>query len=155
MSNSRDNVPAVLQEIASQIPSDYSVMEFLGEGAHGIVLKARQKTLQQLVALKVIKTDGSTDMQKQIVRMQNEAKVLARLNHQNIVKVYQMGACSDGTPFLVCEYIEGITLAQMLASEEILSPRKILEIFSQILDALECAHSNGLLHRDLKPGNVI
>lgn len=155
MSNSKDNVPAVLQEIASQIPSDYSVMEFLGEGAHGIVLKARQKTLQQLVALKIIKTDGSTDMQKQILRMQNEAKVLARLNHQNIVKVYQMGACSDGTPFLVCEYIEGITLAQMLALEEILSPRKILEIFSQILDALECAHSNGLLHRDLKPGNVM
>ncbi len=155
MSNSREVVPAVLQEIASQVPSEYAVLEFLGEGAHGIVLKARQKTLQQLVALKIIKTDGSADMAKQIARMQTEAKVLARLSHQNIVKVYQMGACSDGTPFLVCEYIEGVTLSQLLGSEEVLSPRKIVEVFTQILDALDCAHSNNLLHRDLKPGNVM
>ncbi len=155
MSYSQENVPPVIQEIAAQLPSEYSVVEFLGEGAHGIVLKARHKTLQHFVALKIIKTDGSSDMQKQILRMQNEAKVLARLSHQNIVQIYQMGACSDGTPFLVCEYIEGVTLAQILATEETLSPRKVLEIFTQILDALDCAHLNGLLHRDLKPGNVM
>ncbi len=148
-------VPAILQEVALQIPDEFQVQEFLGEGGHGIVLKALQKTMQKPVALKIIKTDGTEDMQKQVSRMQNEAKILAKLVHPNIVRVFQMCTCKDGTPFLVCEYLEGITLSQYLRQNPQPSPREIFQIFTQILDALELAHNHNLLHRDLKPSNVM
>jgi serine/threonine protein kinase len=150
-----DNTPALIQDIASQIPSEFAVIEFLGEGGHGIVLKALHKTLQQNVALKIIKADRSDETNKRIARMQNEAKILAKFQHKNIVRILQYGACLDGTPFLVCEYLNGITLAQLLKNTPQLSPRLIIEIFPQILDALSCAHENGLLHRDIKPSNIM
>lgn len=155
MTQNKQQVPALLQELALQIPEEFLVTEFLGEGGHGIVLKAIHKTMQKSVALKIIKTDNSEDTKKQISRMQNEAKILARLEHPNIVKVFQMGLCKDGTPFLICEYLEGITLAQYLSSHPQPSPQAIYEIFSQILEALELAHKNNLLHRDIKPSNVM
>ncbi|MBX9719979.1 MAG: serine/threonine protein kinase [Candidatus Obscuribacterales bacterium] len=150
-----EETPAALQELALQIPNEYKVIEFLGEGGHGIVLKAFFLPMQMPVALKIIKTDSSDDTLKQIKRMQNEAKILAKLSHTNIVKVFQMGACKDSTPFLVCEFLEGVTLAQYLSRNSQPSPRRILEIFTQILDALTFAHEHGLLHRDLKPSNVM
>lgn len=155
MSEYFNNKQAVLRDIALLLPPEFELIEFLGEGGHGIVLKAIHKTMQQTVALKIIKEDNSDDMQKRIQRMQNEAKVLAKLNHKNIVRVYQMGACKDGTPFLICEFLEGITLEQFLKNQSTISPKLILEIFTQMLDALACAHDNGLLHRDVKPSNVI
>lgn len=155
MTNSFEQTPAVLTDIASQLPPEYSLLEFLGEGGHGIVLKAINRALQKEVALKIIKTDLSDEMQKRVSRMQNEAKILAKLQHKNIVRVFQMGACLDGTPFLVCEYLEGITLAQYLKSKSQLSPSQLLEVFCQTLDALSCAHENGLLHRDIKPSNIM
>jgi serine/threonine protein kinase len=145
----------ILNEISQQLPADYQVVEFLGEGGHGIVLKAINLRLQQAVALKIIKPDGSKDEFKQIKRMQTEARVLAKLCHENIVKIFQIGSCKDGTPFLVCEYLEGTTLDQYLRSDSQPSPRRILEIFVPVLGALSFAHEHSLLHRDLKPSNVM
>ncbi len=153
--NNNKSTPALLQDIASQLPPEFKLLEFLGEGGHGIVLKALHLQLQQPVALKIIKTDDSEETKKQVERMQNEARTLAKLNHKNIVKVYQMGACIDSTPFLVCEYLEGVTLAQYLKTNPQPGPRTLLEIFRQILEALSIAHENGLLHRDVKPSNVV
>lgn len=151
----KDDTPSVLQDIASQIPKEFALIEFLGEGGHGIVIKALQQTLQQTVALKIIKADRSDETNKRIARMQNEAKILAKLKHKNIVQVLQLGSCHDGTPFLVCEFLDGITLEQLLKTTPQPSPRVIVEIFTQILDALSCAHENGLLHRDIKPSNIM
>lgn len=150
-----ENTHSVLRDIASQLPNEYAVIEFVGEGGHGIVLKALHKTLQQNVALKIIKADRSDETNKRIERIQNEAKILAKLQHKNIVRVLQLGKCLDETPFLVCEFLEGITLAQYLKKSPQPSPRMILDVFTQILDALSCAHDNGLLHRDIKPSNIM
>lgn len=150
-----DDTPKVIRDIASQLPSEFALIEYLGEGGHGLVLKALHKTMHHNVALKIIKTDNSEETSRRVQRMQNEAKVLARLNHKNIVKVFQMSACKDGTPFLICEFVEGITLAQLLSKNKQLSPKMIIQIFTQILDALSCAHENGLLHRDIKPSNIM
>lgn len=150
-----DDTPKVIRDMATQLPAEFALIEYLGEGGHGLVLKALHKTMHQNVALKIIKTDNSEETSRRVQRMQNEAKVLARLNHKNIVKVFQMSACKDGTPFLICEFVEGITLAQLLNKNKQLSPKMIVQIFTQILDALSCAHDNGLLHRDIKPSNIM
>lgn len=150
-----DDTPRVIQSMASHLPAEFALIEYLGEGGHGVVLKAQWKTLQKNVALKLIKTDNAEETSRRVQRMQNEAKALAKLNHKNIVNVFQLGECLDGTPFLVCEFLEGVTLAQLLKKSKMLSPRTVVEIFSQILDALGCAHENGLLHRDIKPSNIM
>lgn len=149
------HLTAVLRDISSQLPAEYELLEFLGEGGHGLVLKALHKPLQQFVAIKILKNDHSEEMAKCISRLQNEARVLAKLKHPNIVKVLQMGQSRDGTPFLVCEYLEGITLAQYLTKNPHPGPKDIAEIFTQILDSLQEAHENGLLHRDIKPSNIM
>ena len=154
MTNS-EQTPAVLRDIASQLPAEYTLLEYLGEGGHGVVLKAMNKPLQKIVALKIIKTDISDELQKRTTRMQNEARILAKLQHPNIVQVLQMGTCADQTPFLVCEYLEGITLEQFLKTTPQLNPQQIINIFTQMLDALSCAHENELLHRDIKPSNIM
>ena len=139
----------------AQLPADFTIIEKIGEGGHGEVYKALFKMLDRVVAVKIIKSDGSDDMHKQIERIQREAKVLAKLNHLNIVKIFQVGICTDGKPFLVCEYLEGKTLDKILAETKILSKDRILSIFPQILNALQYAHDSKLIHRDIKPSNIM
>lgn len=155
LQNESTDTATLLQNLALQIPAQFSVLEFLGEGGHGIVLKAKDTLLDKIVALKLIKTDRSDDAERQVRRMQNEARILGKLDHPNIVRVFQMGLCQDQTPFLVCEYLEGETLADYLCKNPQMGPKAIAEIFTQILDALDCAHAHELLHRDVKPGNIM
>jgi serine/threonine protein kinase len=150
----RDNEQNILHELAGQFPSEFQIIDFLGEGGQGLVVKAYYAPLQRDVALKIIKDVGA-EGERQIKRLKNEAIVLAKLKHPNIVQLFQMGECKDGTPFLVCEYLEGITLTQYLQKTPQPDPKTIFEVFQQILDALSCAHENGLLHRDLKPSNIM
>ncbi len=137
------------------LPSGFEGLEMLGAGAHGAVYKSRYLLLERTVAVKVINNDGSSDMQKQISRIQKEAKILSRLSHENIVKVFQVGVCDDGRPYLVCEYLEGITLEEKLAQSGKLSYEEILLIIPPVLDALQFAHENQILHRDIKPSNIL
>lgn len=146
---------AILSDIAAQLPGEFQLLEYVGEGGHGIVFKAFYKPLQQVVALKIIKSDTSDDMRKRIERMQNEAKILSRVNHPNIVTLHRMGTCKDGTPFLVCEFLEGITLRRYLEQNRQIKPKPLFDIFTQILEALKYSHQQGLIHRDIKPGNIM
>lgn len=155
MQNESTDTATLLRNLALQIPAQFAVLEFLGEGGHGIVLKAKDTLLDKIVALKLIKTDRSDDAERQVRRMRNEARILGKLDHPNIVRVFQMGLCQDQTPFLVCEYLEGETLAEYLSKNPQMGPKTLAEIFSQILDALDCAHAHELLHRDVKPGNIM
>ncbi|MBX9772250.1 MAG: serine/threonine protein kinase [Candidatus Obscuribacterales bacterium] len=153
--NQNPNESTVPFAEAAQLPDEFELLERLGEGGHGTVYKARFKLLDRIVAVKIIKSDASDDMRKQIERMQHEAKALAKLSHQNIVKVFQVGTCTDGRPFLVCEYLEGKTLEKFLLESKVLNKDQIKQIFPQILSALHYAHENNLVHRDIKPGNIL
>jgi predicted Ser/Thr protein kinase len=126
------------------------VLEVLGRGGMGVVYKARQTSLDRVVALKVLAHPDTPGFEERFTR---EARALAALSHPNIVTVHDFGR-ENGVYFLVAEYIEGPTLRQKLLQGR-LDPAETRAILGQLCDALEFAHRNGVIHRDLKPENVL
>lgn len=128
----------------------YKILSVIGQGGMGVVYKAEQIVMQRLVALKMIRA-GVKDSGV-ILRFQQEAKAISALNHPNIVTVYECTVSDDGTPYLAMEYVDGKTLAD---SDIRLNPEQSVDIFIQLCDALGHAHEQGVIHRDLKPGNIV
>ncbi|MAQ17180.1 MAG: hypothetical protein CMN30_20600 [Sandaracinus sp.] len=126
----------------------YELVGELGAGAYGRVYRARHQVLEREVALKVLE---ATDEKERFLR---EAAVLARLRHPNIVEVYDSGTTDDGHAFLALELLEGETLAQRLKSSGAVPVAEAVWILDQVLAALEAAHAQGIVHRDLKHPNV-
>ncbi|HEY0277359.1 MAG TPA: serine/threonine-protein kinase, partial [Solirubrobacterales bacterium] len=120
----------------------------IGSGGFGVVYEAWDGRLERPVAVKAIEQRGSEGDE----RVLREAQAAARLNHPGIVTLYEMGE-EDGNALLVSELVEGSTLAR-LAGEDALSDREIGEIGADLCEALDHAHSRGVIHRDIKPQNV-
>ncbi len=129
----------------------YVVVKKLGEGGKGIVFKCSDEMLDRTVAVKMIKTSLDEETSS---RFKREAKTTARLNHQNIVSVYDIGDM-DNHPFLVMEYVDGKSLDDVIREKSVLSPYDIVRISIAIAEALEYSHKQGILHRDVKPENVM
>jgi len=144
-------VPPAPQELAARIPN-LEVLELLGQGGMGVVYKGRQPLLDRLVAIKVLRPDLGTSDEFQ-VRFLKEARTLAKLLHPYIVTVFDFGKTGD-LYYLVMEYVEGPTLRQLRA-ENGLTERDALDYVPQIAEALEHAHEAGVVHRDVKPDNVL
>jgi len=128
----------------------YQVQGELGRGGFGRVYRAYDPTVGRPVALKVL-TDVSTDM---LMRFRNEAKVAGNLRHNSIVTVYEYGTHQD-VPFLAMEYLEGEDLHHVIASRRPLTVLEKCNIMSQVADGLQYAHSSGVIHRDMKPANIM
>jgi eukaryotic-like serine/threonine-protein kinase len=140
---------------ALMIPTDvvarrYRLIEPLGWGGVAIVFLARDEHLGRHVAIKQLHADGPTELAP---RFRQEARLGALLNHSNIVSVFDAVACERGL-LIVMEYVEGPTLASALASGR-LSPGRAIKVLSGMAQALDYAHAHGVLHRDVKPGNVL
>ncbi|MFQ5864411.1 MAG: protein kinase [bacterium] len=132
--------------------SHYKILEKLGEGGMGVVYKAMDTTLGRLVALKFVSAAGVTDeLTKK--RLMREAKACALLNHPNITTIYEFGQ-ADERSFIAMEYVEGQTL-QALVEQKRFELCEVLEIALQAADALDAAHSKGIIHRDLKSANIM
>jgi tRNA A-37 threonylcarbamoyl transferase component Bud32 len=149
---------ALLPDVATlqaQLPADIEIIELLGQGGMGAVYKARQKNLDRLVALKIIRPDNAADPSFGD-RFLREARALAKLNHPNIVMVHDFGRFGKDSEncYLVMEYIDGVNLRQTMQAGK-LSPAEALAIVPQICDALQYAHDQGVVHRDIKPENVL
>src|SRR2546425_4767499 len=130
----------------------YEVLSALGAGGMGEVYKARDTRLDRTVAIKVLPSQLAADPQFR-ERFDREARAISQLTHPHICTLYDIGH-QDGTDFLVMEYLEGETLADRLAKGP-LSPEQVLRTAGEIAGALDKAHRQSLIHRDLKPGNVI
>jgi len=131
---------------------EMEVLEFLGQGGMGFVYKARQPSLERIVALKILdpRLAASNEFTR---RFNREAKALAALSHPNIVQVYDYGQEGEHY-FLVMEFIDGASLRQILTTQR-MTPETALRYVPQICDALEYAHSEGVIHRDIKPENIL
>jgi serine/threonine-protein kinase len=130
----------------------FELLGEIGRGAMGVVYRARQVQLGRLVALKVIPA-GAAASPNELARFRREAEATARLSHSNIVQVYEVGE-HNGCPYLALEYIEGGSLAQRLGDTP-LPARYAAELVRTLANAVQHAHARGVLHRDLKPGNVL
>jgi serine/threonine protein kinase len=138
-------------EITKHFPQ-LEVLECLGRGGMGMVYKARQPKLNRLVALKILAPEKGADP-KFAERFLREAQALARLSHPNIVTVHDFGE-ADGLYYLLMEYVDGVTLRQLLQGQKI-APEQALQIVPKICEALQFAHERGIVHRDIKPENVL
>ncbi len=131
----------------------YEILQAIGAGGMAEVYKARDTALSRLVAVKVLRQEFSTD-EKFVERFRVEAQSAAGLSHPNIVSVYDVGE-ENGIYFIVMELVDGITLKDYIVKKEKLQIREALNISVQIAQGLSAAHANGIIHRDIKPQNII
>ncbi len=133
----------------------YEITGELGRGAMGVVYKAMDPTIGRVVALKTMRLDvHGLDAQEMVRRFQNEARASGVLNHPNIVTIYDAGE-RDGIFYIAMEFIEGTTLHELLAEKRVLPTEEVLQLARQICRGLDYAHSNGIIHRDVKPANIM
>lgn len=131
----------------------YKILNMLSEGKTDAVFLAEHLAMDRYVALKVVKQNLANDRVTH-ERFQREARITANLNHPNIVKVYDF-AEENGLQYLIMEYVEGKTLQNMLNTTGPLAPEQAVDYVRQVLKGLEHAHNQGIIHRDMKPSNII
>jgi len=140
--------------IGATIDGKYLVKERIGSGAMGSIYTAEQKALSKVVVLKVLHKHLVRE-EAHVKRFHREARAASRLNHPNCITVLDFGQTADGYSYIAMEYLSGRDLCRILFEDGPLPPRRAVHIVSQVLDALDEAHSKGVIHRDLKPENVM
>ena len=140
------------QAIPEQLEANYEVLDVLGRGGMGVVYKAWQQALNRFVALKMVRR-ADLDNDELLARFRAEAQVVASLHHSQIVQVYDYGQ-HDGTPYLALELVEGGSLGERLDGSP-WNPRKAAALIEQVARAVHFAHERGVVHRDLKPNNLL
>ena len=136
-----------------KINERYEIVKSIGEGGMANVYLADDKILERKVAVKVLRGDLSAD-DKFIRRFEREAQSVSNLSHPNIVEVYDVGV-EDGEHYIVMEYIEGKTLKQLLKKRESLTLTEVIDIMTQLTDGIAHAHESYIIHRDIKPQNIM
>ena len=139
-------------KIGQIVKERYEILEILGEGGMAFVYKARDMQLERFVAIKTLKPNY-VNQETFVDRFKREAKTAANLNHPNIVQIFDWGI--EEEPYFVMEYIEGNTLTSIIAKNRTISLSDILFIGAQVSNGLHAAHQKGLVHRDIKPGNIM
>ncbi|GAB2886002.1 serine/threonine-protein kinase [Streptomyces deserti] len=139
------------------IAGRYRLLSPLGEGGMGTVWRARDEVLHREVAVKEVRAPAglpTADVERMYARLEREAWAAARVADRNVVTVYDV-ATDGGRPWIVMELVRGLSLAEVLEAEGPLSPQRAAHIGAEVLAALRAAHAAGVLHRDVKPGNVL
>jgi len=158
--NQAKRIRTQLEERRNQQIPGYTIMGLLGKGAMAKVYKARQNSLDRIVAIKILPRRMS-DNAEFVERFYKEGRAAAKLSHNNVVQAIDVGSTPDGLNFFVMEYVEGKTLYDIMQPPPVgegkttFSEAEALDIAIQIADALEHAHKRGLIHRDVKPKNII
>ena len=139
-------------KIGQIVKERYEILQVLGEGGMAFVYKARDTQLERFVAIKTLKP-SYVNQETFVDRFKREARTAANLNHPNIVQIFDWGI--EEEPYFVMEYIEGDTLTSIISKNKTISLSDILFIGAQVSNGLHAAHQKGLVHRDIKPGNIM
>ncbi len=152
-SSGQSAAPASALSPGTVLGGRYEILGLLGEGGMGAVYKARDTAVDRLIALKVIRPDLASN--PSILQRFKQELVLARqVTHRNVIRIYDLGE-ADGLKFITMEYIEGQDLRSLLRAQGKLPVSEAVAIAEQILAGLQAAHAEGVIHRDLKPGNIM
>jgi serine/threonine protein kinase len=147
--------PGTLRELMdSELSPSLEVLRPISQGNMAEVFLAREPLLKRLVAVKVLSPDLYSDPRAR-KRFEREAQAAARINHPHVCTVHRVGSLSDGTPFLVSPFIKGTTLEQRLKAEGRLGPAEVRRVLREVASALAAAHKIGILHRDVRPDNIL
>src|SRR5438093_1301029 len=145
------SAPPTHEELAAAFPQ-LEILELIGQGGMGFVFKARQSKIERFVALKILPQSLATDPAF-AERFRREGRVLARLNHPNVVTLYDFGQ-ANGFYYLLMEFVDGVNLRQAMKAGRF-TPAQALAVVPKICEALQFAHNEGILHRDIKPENIL
>lgn len=151
VSNEGDTVTT--QEL-TDINERYETLSVLGSGGMGTVYRVRDKTLDKVFALKVLRPELADDREA-VVRFKQEISAAQNLSHPHLVSVYDCGLSTEGSPYFVMDYVEGKSLADIIKNEKNLGLQRCLDLLLQVSDALAHAHEHNIVHRDLKPSNIL
>jgi len=147
----------VQDKLVGQVYGKYQIIRRIAQGGMATVYLGKHLDLDRLVAIKIL-LPALAQNQEFLVRFRREAMAAAKLKHENIINIYDFGEC-EGRYFMAMEYIEGGTLAERLADLRAqgrhMELQEGLRIVQQIAEALECAHQQGIIHRDVKPSNIL
>ena len=143
-----------IDPLQEALGSDFELKQKLGKGSMATVYLAREKALGRLVAVKVLLPEGARDETARR-RFEREAKAAASLSHPNVVQVFRLGRLADETPYLVMRFVKGRTMEDWLAAEGRLSKDLAREVLHNVASALAAAHAQGIVHRDVRPANVL
>lgn len=145
--------PGMSLQEGSILAERYEILKLLGEGGMGAVYKAQDRELDRLVALKVIRPElaGHASI---LQRFKQELILARKITHRNIIRIFDLGV-ADGIRFITMEFVEGQDLASLIDEREKYSPEETVKILRQVCAALEAAHAEGVVHRDLKPQNIM
>jgi serine/threonine-protein kinase len=153
MSKPSDPSKPVPRDLTGQVVDKYKITGSIGKGAMGQVYEAHDTVLERRVALKVMASQIADDPEL-LARFEREAKVVAKMTHPNVVTVFDLGTHTDGSPYIAMEYLDGHDLQKAMRKTPMTLERKVA-IIVQVLAGLDHAHNEGIVHRDIKPGNVI
>lgn len=141
-------------KVGDRIAGRYEILAEIGRGSIGVVYKAKHDILGRIVAIKMLRVQTMTDDRSR-ARFEREARATERLSHPNLIGVIDFGYTPEGIPYLIMDFVSGISLYDILKKEACLRPERAVTLYSQVCDAMYHAHQRGVIHRDLKPANIL
>ncbi|MGO9519348.1 MAG: tetratricopeptide repeat protein [Candidatus Korobacteraceae bacterium] len=150
---SNASASAAVFEIGDLLGGRYEILQLLGEGGMGAVYKAADRELDRFVALKVIRPELASNPAI-LARFKQELLLAHQVTHRNVIRIYDLGE-AEGVKFITMEFIEGKDLRALIRSKKKFAPEEAVEVIQQVCQALDAAHSVGVIHRDLKPQNIM
>ncbi|MBX9879060.1 MAG: protein kinase [Candidatus Obscuribacterales bacterium] len=140
--------------VGTRLADRYTILSIIGRGGMGVVYKARHEMMDRTVAIKMLHAHLVTDTEA-MKRFHREAKVVSRVQHPHSITLYDFGVSSSGQPYIVMDFVQGISLKTLIKEQGALPLERVRYIFTQVADTLKCAHAQGVIHRDLKPENIM